>query len=103
VDNKQPLKDLVKKIISDLEKRDEKEEHLKDVWEKSVGESGAKHTKIAFLKGKRLVVNVSDSTRLYKLTLEKKNLINKLNENIKSKKKIKELQFRIGKIERKDK
>ena len=103
MNNKQPLKDLVKKIITDLEKRDEKEEQLKDIWKKSVGKIGAKHTKIAFLKEGRLVVNISDSTRLYKLTLEKKNLINKLNENIKNKKKIKELQFRIGKIEREDK
>jgi len=100
VNNKQPLKDLVKGIISDLEKRDEKEELLKEAWEKSVGKNNAKHTKIAFLKGKRLVVNVSDSTRLYKLSLEKKSLINKLNESIKSKKKIKEIQFRIKNIKK---
>jgi len=93
-----PLKDVLKKVISNLQKREEEEGSLFKAWEEAVGEKTAKHTKPVFFKEKRLIVNVSDSPRLYKLTLEKKKLIERFNKNMKGKKKIKELQFRIGDI-----
>ncbi len=93
-----PLKDVIKSIINNLEKREKEENDLSRIWEKTVGEKAARHTKIAFFKAKRLVVNVSDSSWLYKLTIDKKNLMKNLNKNIKGRKKIKELQFRIGEI-----
>jgi len=93
-----PLKDILKDVISNIEKREEKETRLLKAWESAVGKEAFKHTRPAFLKSGRLVVNVSDSPWLYKLTLEKKELIKKINTKLKDKKKIRELQFRIGDI-----
>jgi len=93
-----PLKDIIKKVISSLEKREQEELDIVKTWEDAAGKKASKHTKPAFLKSKRLVVNVSDSSWLYKLTLEKDSLIQGFNKNLKGKKKIKELQFRIGEI-----
>lgn len=94
-----PLRDVIKKVISDLEKKEEKEADILKIWEKAAGKKAARHAKPVFLKKKRLVVKVSDSSWLYKLTLEKSALIDKFNRNLKnSGKKIKELQFRVGKI-----
>ena len=92
------LKDVVKKVISGLEKRQEEEHDIIKAWQKAAGRKAAAHTKLVLFKGKRLVVNVSDSSWLYKLTLEKKGIIKKFNESVKSRKKAGELQFRIGEI-----
>ncbi len=93
-----PLKDIVKKIIADIEKKEKEEIDISKMWEKAVGKKGSMHTRAVFLKSKRLVVNVSDSSWLYKLTLEKEELIKKFNNNLHGRKKIKALQFRIGEI-----
>ncbi len=93
-----PLKDTIKKVIADLEEREKEELDISKIWEKAAGKAASKHTKPAFLSSKRLVVNVSDSSWLYKLTLEKDRLIQGFNKNLKGRKKIKELQFRIGEI-----
>ena len=71
-EEKSPLKDVIKKIISDLETKDREESDIAGLWEKTAGKRAAKHTKPAFLKAKRLVVNTENSAWLYKLTLEKK-------------------------------
>lgn len=93
------LKDIIKTVISDLEKKEEKETSIVRIWEEAAGRKAAKHTKPVFIKKKRLVVNVSDSSWLYKLTMDKRELIEKLNRGLKSqRKKIKELQFRVGEI-----
>ncbi|UCD54658.1 MAG: DUF721 domain-containing protein [Candidatus Omnitrophota bacterium] len=92
------LKDIVKKVITDLEKREKEELDVCKIWEKVAGKKASKHTKPAFLKSKRLVVNVSDSSWLYKLTMEKDKLIQGFNKDLKGRKKIKELQFRIGEV-----
>jgi predicted nucleic acid-binding Zn ribbon protein len=93
-----PLKDIIKNVISSLEKREKEEIDLFKAWEKAAGKKASKHTKPAFIKSRRLVVNISDSSWLYKLTLEKRAILEALNKNFKGKKKIKELQFRIGEI-----
>ena len=93
-----PLKDTIKKVIADLEEREKEELDIFKIWEKASGKKASKHTKPVFLKSKRLVVNVTDSSWLYKLTLEKDRLIQEFNRDLKGRKKIKELQFRIGEI-----
>ena len=93
-----PLKDTIKKVIANLEKREKEELDIVRTWESAAGKKASKHTKPAFLKSRRLVVNVSDSSWLYKLTLEKESLIKRFNKNLKGRKKIKELQFRIGEV-----
>ncbi len=92
------LKDIVKKIISGLEEREAEETDIVKIWERAVGKKASKHTKPVFLKSKRLIVTVSTSSWLYKLTLEKNKLIESINNDLKGKKKIKELQFRIGQV-----
>ncbi|MBL7157474.1 MAG: DUF721 domain-containing protein [Candidatus Omnitrophica bacterium] len=86
------LGDSIKKIISGLRK--EKGEDFLAAWESAAGEGASKHTKINFLKQGRLVVSVSNSSWLYRLTLEKQNILEKLNRT--QNRKVKELQFRIG-------
>jgi len=92
------LKDVVKQVISGLEKRQEEEFDIARAWREAAGEKAAAHTRPVLFKGKKLVVNVSDSSWLYKLTLEKKEIIKKFNESVKSCKKARELQFRIGEV-----
>ena len=77
-----PLKDIVKKVISSLEKREKEELDIVRTWESAAGKKASKHTKPAFIKSRRLVVNVSDSSWLYKLTLEKESLIKGFNKNL---------------------
>ena len=96
---KNQLKNIVKNVISDLEKREQKEQDIKKTWEQAAGKKAAGHTKLVFFKSKRLIVNVSDSSRLYELTVAKQEIIKKFNKNIDGRSQIKELQFRIGKIE----
>ena len=98
MDKDEPLKDTIKKVIAKIEEREKEELDVSKIWEKAAGKKASKHTKPAFLKSKRLVVNVSDSSWLYKLTLEKEGLIRGFNEGLKGRRKIKELQFRIGEI-----
>ena len=99
MDKNGPLKDIIKKVISDLEKKEEVD--ILKIWEKVVGAKAAKHARPTFFRSKKLIIKVSDSAWLYKLTLEKGRLIEKLNNDLmgKTKKMIKELQFRIGEVD----
>jgi len=93
------VKSIIKGIISNLEEKEEKEENIIKLWEDAAGVEIAKHTKPISFRRKKLLVNVDNSSWLYKLTLEKNTLIDKFNLKVsKKQKKIKELQFRIGKI-----
>jgi len=97
-----PLKDILKTVIGKLEEKEKAEETLKRIWEEVVGKAAAKHTRLVFIKSRRLVVNVSDSSWLYKLTLEKNDIIEKYNKKAEKKKRIKKLHFRIGNIAEKE-
>ena len=90
--------DVVKNVISSLKKREKEELNVFTAWEKAVGKKAAKHSKPALLKAKKLIVNVTDSTWLYKLSLEKGKLLCKFNDGLESRKKAKEIRFRIGKV-----
>ena len=104
--DKAPLKDLIKGIIGKLEKEGKGPEHgIVPTWEKVVGKKIAKHTKPVTFKAGRFVVNVSDSSRLYELTLKRQTLICELNKELKKKKvlrgrtkTIKEIRFKIGEV-----
>jgi len=93
---KHPLKDIIKSVIQKLEKEDQGKSIL-GVWEKVLDKKTQKHTKpVSFRRG-RLVANVSDSSRLYELTLRKKEIIKAMNIKL-EKKKIKEIRFKIGEL-----
>lgn len=91
------LKDIVSGIIKKLTKKEEKKQALKEAWEKAAGKEAAEHTKPNPVRKGRLVINVSDSARLYELTLRRKDILDALNSSI-GKGKLKEIRFRVGDI-----
>lgn len=94
-----PIKEIAKNIITDLSnQRLSKEEKIKKVWQKAVGKRFYPHTQPVSFRKKRLVINVDSSGWLYELTMRKKEITLKLNKMLKND--FKELQFRIGKIEK---
>ena len=93
-----PLKNILKGIVGKLEERESKgHSELISIWEKVLGKDASKHTKPRSLKFGRLVVNVSDSSRLYELTLKRQELIKAINKQLK-RKTIREIRFKIGEI-----
>lgn len=93
-----PLEDVIKNVLSCLEVKEKKNLDYEETWKKVVGKKASKHTKVSFLRRGRLVVTVSNSTWLYRLTLDRRRFIDKFNKYIKGKSKIREIQFRIGRI-----
>lgn len=92
-----PLEGVLKNIINGITKKGALEEDVKAAWEGAVGEAAAKHSKVRSLKGGRLVVNIDDSSWLYELTLQKKEIIRKLGKSLKNSR-IKDVTLRIGDI-----
>lgn len=91
-----PLKDILKNVIKEL-KGSNKGGKIVSLWKDTVGAEVAEHTRpVSFAKG-RLVVNVSDSSRLYELTLRRAKIIETLNKTVK-RGKIKEVRFKIGEV-----
>ena len=95
---KLPLKNVIKDIINQLEKgQKEGPGELITAWGKALDKVFSEHTRLVTLKSGRLIVNVSDSSRLYELTLKRREIIKNLNKHLK-KKKIKEIRFKIGEV-----
>lgn len=93
-----PLEGVLKNIINGITKKGGlTEEDVRTAWESAVGEAAARHSKVRSLKGGRLVVNIDGSSWLYELTLQKKEIIKKIGETLKSSK-IKDITLRIGDI-----
>ena len=93
-----PLEGLLKNIVSGIGGRGRlNEEDITKIWEKVVGEKASGHTLPVSFKRAGLVVNVDCSAWLYELTLEKQDILKKLEEYLKGKK-IKDIRFRIGEI-----
>ena len=97
----QYLEDIVRSLVRKWEK--EKKERGKDVfaaWNVAVGEkAAARAMPVSFKKGVLMVI-VENSTWLYNLTMEKRMIIKKFNENYTGRAKVSEVRFRVGKIER---
>ena len=73
-----------------------KETAVRQAWEKTVEEKTKAHTRAISLKKGIMVVAVDNSTLLYKLTLEKRKILNSFNENYTGRKKATDIRFRIG-------
>ena len=98
-----PLGAVLKRVLSSLEKRGRyTEEDIALFWEKAAGRKAAHHTRPTALKAGRLVVNVDGSSWLYELTLKKRDILKKFNEQLKGKK-IKEIRLRIGETTKREK
>ena len=95
---KSPLEGILKKIISRIgDKGALTEEDVKAAWDAAVGEKAAAHSRPRSLNGLRLIVNVDGSGWLYELTVQKKDILKKMETSLKSKK-IKEITLRIGEL-----
>ena len=96
--NEKPLKNVIKDIISRLEQREDGGGgEFITIWKKAVGKDASKHTRPVNLRLGKLVVNVSDSSRLYELTTRKRDIIKSINKQF-NKKKVKEIRFKIGEV-----
>ncbi len=70
-----------------------------DAWRCAADEEIKKHTRpVSFKKG-TLVVLVENSGWLYRVTLEKRKILEKFNSEYRGKKKAKDIRFRIGEME----
>jgi len=97
-DLKKPLKAVLKGIIGKLDKSSQSS-RLMVIWKDILGEKEQAYTRLTSFRKGRLVVNVSDSTRLYDLTLRRRDLIREINERLEGKKTtVKEIRFKIGDI-----
>ena len=89
-----PLKDILSSVLQDLTE-EKKGQKAAFAWEDAAGPEMRGHTRPLSFRGGRLVVAVSDSARLYELTLRKKELIEAMNARL-EKKAVKDIRFKIG-------
>ena len=93
------IKDITKKVIRNLTKENTtKKQRAERVWRKAAGKRFDKHTQPVSFRRKRLVVNVDSSGWLYELAIIKQYVVRKLKKDLKGE--FKELQLRIGEIEK---
>lgn len=98
-DGATPIKDITKDVIERLSgERLSKEDKIKEVWQKAAGRRFLRHAQPTSFRKKRLVVNVDSSGWLYELTMKKERIVSRLRRMLKDD--FKELQFRIGRIEK---
>ncbi len=87
---------LLRKLESGKGKKGDK---VRTAWEISAPAGTAEHTQpVSFKKGTLMVI-VENSTWLYKMTMEKRNLIKKFNEEYRGRQELTEIRFRVGKID----
>ena len=93
-----PLEKLLKDAIKDLSGKERfGEEEIAGAWEAAVGAAAAKHSRPVSFKKATVTVNVDRSGWLYELTVQKKEILKKLEERLQGKK-IKDIRLRIGEI-----
>ena len=90
-----PIKEIISSLSSE---RFSRQERVKRAWHRATEKRFWPHAQPVSFRKKRLVVNVDSSGWLYELTMKKKNISARLQRILKDD--FKELQFRIGKIER---
>jgi predicted nucleic acid-binding Zn ribbon protein len=99
VETKKPgvLEELLKGVIKNLRATKLTQEEMAQVWQDAVGKRAAAHTKPVSIRRSALRINVDDSGWLYELTIQRKEILKKLEGKLKGKK-LKDIRFRIGEI-----
>lgn len=93
---------IVEDLMGKLEKGNlKKGKAIRDAWAIAAGEKALRHTRPVSLKKGELVVLTEDSTWLYKLTLEKREILKRFNGTYTGRKKPEKIRFRIGSLEEK--
>ena len=89
---------LLKKALKNLRAKSRlTQEEMARVWQDAVGKKAASHTRTVSIRRAGLSVNVDDSGWLYELTIQKKEILKKLEGKLAGKK-LKDIRFRIGEI-----
>ncbi|MBD3426945.1 MAG: DUF721 domain-containing protein [Candidatus Omnitrophica bacterium] len=94
------VKGIIEGLITKWEKGAVKRANaVSRAWAGSVEEETKEHARPVSFKNGILMVIVEDSTWLYKLTLEKRKILKRFNENYTGRKKAKDIRFRVGTLD----
>ena len=98
--NTRHVKGIVDGLLRKLENTTAKKANaVKKAWAESVTEDIKKHARpVSFKKGV-IVVIVENSSWLYRLTLEKRDILDRFNEKYIGRKKAHDIRYRIGSID----
>ena len=72
---------------------------IRSAWEAAVTGENKNKTQLVNYRNGVLTAIVADSSWLYKLTLEKRDIIEKFNKNYKGRKKAHDVRFRVGDLD----
>ncbi len=72
---------------------------VNEAWREALPEKELKKTRPVAIKKSVLTVLVENSSWLYSLTLRKRKILKDFNDNYDSRKKIKDIRFRIGELD----
>ena len=89
---------ILQDVLKGMRARRPDEEEIGEAWRRSAGEAAAAHTRPVSFRKSLLVVHVDGSGWLYELSTRKRELIARLGADLKGKKKVKDIRFRIGDI-----
>jgi len=94
------IKDVVGSFLKKLEGGAAKKgSAVVAAWQSVAGDEAKDHSQpVSFKKGKLIIV-VENSVWLYKMTLEKRTLLKKFNEQYEGRKKAEDIRFRVGVVE----
>jgi predicted nucleic acid-binding Zn ribbon protein len=94
------LEDIVGALINRWDKGKKKKGDLVTAaWIGSVSEKTLGHARpISFTRGVLMII-VENSTWLYQLTMQKREIIKKFNNEYKGRQKLNDIRFRVGKID----
>ncbi|MFH1201478.1 MAG: DciA family protein [Candidatus Omnitrophota bacterium] len=90
------LKVTLDKVMRQLAKKTQSKNRPAYYWEKAVDKKTLKHTKVAGLKDKNLIINVDNASWLYELSTQKNQITKKLLDL--SGRSINNVKFRLGEI-----
>ena len=90
------IKDIINNVIGRIsEKKFADDGKLERVWQNVISEVDFKHTKIIGIKDGVLSVHVDNPTRLYKLKLNRRKILNAIKEELVD---IENIIFKLGKV-----
>ncbi len=94
------VKSIIENLLGQWEKRAVKRaDAAGEAWKTATTEETREHARPVSFKNGILMVVVENSAWLYKLTLEKRTMLEKFNETYAGRKKARDIRFRVGNME----
>jgi predicted nucleic acid-binding Zn ribbon protein len=94
------VKSIIENLLGQWEKRAVKRgDAVGKAWKDATTEETREHARPVSFKNGILMVIVENSSWLYKLTLEKRKMLEKFNEIYAGRKKAQDIRFRVGSME----